>query len=107
MPSGVANVRRRWCEWFMGSGVALATVFSLGTLASVSGCSSDEDQKQLAEECAPYAQASNAVQRVPHPTKPTKCHLVLLTCRYCQYRADGSFEKAGSKLCGVCLIREF
>ena len=105
--SGHTRQASRRFVWTAGGGLSLYLILSLLSLGGVTGCDADADGKLPQEGCAPTAQATGSVQRVPHPTKPTKCTVVFLRCRYCQYTADGSFEKTDTKLCGICLIREF
>jgi len=33
----------------------------------------------------------------------TSCHVLVMTCTYCSYGADGKFKKTSTSACGVCI----
>jgi hypothetical protein len=60
-----------------------------------------------AEDCEPFIAATGKQQRISHPQQPSACLGVVLMCNYCEYRPDGTFEKAGSEPCGGCIGADF
>jgi hypothetical protein len=68
------------------------------------GCSDKERQDgSLSQVCQPRVPASGSPRKLPHPTKPSSCTIVAMSCNYCAYDENGKFTHSGSELCGACV----
>jgi len=71
---------------------------------SLAGCSEQERQDgALSQECRPRLPANGKQQKLPHPSRPSSCTIVAMSCNFCAYDANGEFTHSGSELCGVCV----
>lgn len=83
-------------------------VLLVASAFAIVGCSKDElSGRAKTEDCDQSIPAPGKAKKLPHPKEPTACLLVVEMCNYCEYKPDGSFDRAGSEACGVCVGADF
>lgn len=79
-------------------------VLLISCLLFLSSCSEKERQDgAISQSCDPRRPATGKLEKVSHPTKPSSCMAVVMSCNYCAYSEDGSFSHSGSEVCGACI----